>query len=165
MLAPCRSVAGLFLKSVAPRHKTIKPEWQHFASPIATNFYHYFRPRWMSSSGGGGGDGSSDDGKDDEIDRSLYTEKVPVRMPEISDFDCKIVEWHKQPGDIIRREDILCDIETPDFTFGMETDDEHLAIMGEIHVEAPSDAVPHHTVICTLLHPSSGEKEESEVKE
>lgn len=42
-----------------------------------------------------------------------------------------------------------------DFTFGMETDDEHLAIMGKILVKAPSGPIKANEVICILLHPSS----------
>ena len=43
--------------------------------------------------------------------------------------DNKIVEWYKQTGDIIKCNDIMCDIEMPDFTFGMVTEDEFASIL------------------------------------
>ena len=72
-----------------------------------------------------------------EIDRSTYTQEVPVRMPDMGEGKGKILKWYKEEGDIVQRRDILCDIETDDFTFGMETDDEDVAIMGKILVKAP----------------------------
>jgi hypothetical protein len=73
------------------------------------------------------------------IDRSKYTEVVPVRMPDLGtsqdnapDRLSQVQEWFFQPGTIVQRGNVLCDIATPDFTFGMETDDEELGIMGEI---------------------------------
>lgn len=87
-----------------------------------------------------------------ELDRSQYTEEIKVRMPDMGEGVGKILQWYKTEGDIVQREDVLCDIETPDFTFGMETDDEHVAIMGKILIEAPSGQVPDNAVICTLLH-------------
>ena len=60
------------------------------------------------------------------------------------------------------REDVLCDIETPDFVFGMETEDEHPAIMGEILVQAPSDDVKDEEIICYLLHPTEGDSKTEE---
>jgi pyruvate dehydrogenase E2 component (dihydrolipoamide acetyltransferase) len=89
-----------------------------------------------------------------DIDRSKYTEEVKVRMPEMGDGQGKVVAWYKTEGDIVRHGDVLCDIETADFTFGMETDDEGLGIMGPILVEAPSDMIKDGEVICILLHES-----------
>jgi hypothetical protein len=54
-----------------------------------------------------------------ELDRSAYTVQVKVRMPNMGEGnENKVNKWYKQPGDIVKRNDILCDIETPDFTFG-----------------------------------------------
>jgi pyruvate/2-oxoglutarate dehydrogenase complex dihydrolipoamide acyltransferase (E2) component len=82
-------------------------------------------------------------------------------MPDMSDGHDNTVEtWYKKPGDIIKYNDILCDIATQDFTFGLSMDDNHDAIMGEIHVEAGTtarDGAP----ICTVYHPedeSGGKK-------
>ena len=41
---------------------------------------------------------------------------------------------YKEPGESIKYDDLLCDIETPDFTFGMATEDKEDSIMGEILV-------------------------------
>lgn len=92
-----------------------------------------------------------------------YTEKVAVHMPDMAEGSNKILKWYKQPGDVVLRDDVLCDIETPDFVFGMETDDEHPCIMGEIVVPAPSGPVADGEVICYLMHPSH-EKKDKEKK-
>jgi pyruvate/2-oxoglutarate dehydrogenase complex dihydrolipoamide acyltransferase (E2) component len=71
-----------------------------------------------------------------------------------------VEEWFKRPGDIIRKNDVLCDITTPDFTFGMVTDDDEMAIMGDIHVPAGVH-VPDHTPICTVYHYGTPEDKEA----
>lgn len=50
------------------------------------------------------------------VDRSLFTHEIKVRMPEMGEGTGKVLKWYKETGDVIVREDILCDIETPDFT-------------------------------------------------
>lgn len=40
------------------------------------------------------------------------TSTVKIRMPGMGEGHGKVLEWYKQKGDIIRQEDILCDIET-----------------------------------------------------
>jgi hypothetical protein len=103
-------------------------------------------------------------------DSKQYTVKIIVHMPDMGEGDNnKIEQWYKQPGDVIKRNDVLCDITTPDFTFGMVTEDEEDAIMGEIHVpagETADDSAP----ICTIWHPepessSSSKKEKEETEE
>jgi hypothetical protein len=87
-------------------------------------------------------------------DPSAYTVPIVVKMPDMSDDDDDhntIDKWYKQPGDIIKRNDILCDITTPAFTFGMVTEDEDDAIMGDIHV-AEGDSASDNTPICTIYH-------------
>lgn len=86
------------------------------------------------------------------MDLSKYNVRIEVKMPDMGEGGGKIIKWYKEPGDIVKREDVICDIETPDFSFGMETDDEHLAIMGEILVQAPSETIQDNEVICVLLH-------------
>lgn len=78
-----------------------------------------------------------------------------MKMPDMGEGDGKILTWYKEEGDIVKRGDVLCDIETDDFTFGMETDDEQLGIMGSILVPAPSEKIPDGQVICILLHKPS----------
>jgi pyruvate/2-oxoglutarate dehydrogenase complex dihydrolipoamide acyltransferase (E2) component len=92
-----------------------------------------------------------------QIDTTKFTVRIEVKMPEMGAGGGKIIKWYKSPGDLVKHEDVLCDIETPDFTFGMETDDENLAIMGEIFVEAPSGNVKDDAVICVLLHEETDE--------
>jgi pyruvate/2-oxoglutarate dehydrogenase complex dihydrolipoamide acyltransferase (E2) component len=64
----------------------------------------------------------------------------------------RILKWHKGEGDLVRYQDLLCDVETSDFSFGMECEDEYDQIVGKILVPAPSGPVPAGQVICTLLH-------------
>lgn len=87
------------------------------------------------------------------FDRSLYTEEVNVLMPAMGlPGGQKIIQWYKQEGDVVQRNDVICDIETPDFTYGMETEDEDPVIMGKIIVPAPSELVKDGEVICTTWH-------------
>jgi hypothetical protein len=103
------------------------------------------------------------------VDKSLYKVPIEIRMPDMSlgeETDEKhnfVDEWYKQPGDVINKNDILCDITTPDFTFGMVTDDDETAIMGEIHVP-PGEKVPDHTPICTIYHYGDAPPQEEEDK-
>jgi 2-oxoglutarate dehydrogenase E2 component (dihydrolipoamide succinyltransferase) len=86
-------------------------------------------------------------------DRSKFTVPIEVKIPDMgTGQSSKIVEWWKKVGDVIQQEDVLCDIETPDFTYGLETDDEELAVLHEIFYPAGPDPLPAGTVICTLLH-------------
>jgi Biotin-requiring enzyme len=96
------------------------------------------------------------------IDRSKYTNPIPIPMPDLGtsngnspDRYSLVKEWFFQKGDIIQHEDVLCDIQTPDFTFGMETDDEGITIMGDILVPA-GQPVPDGTVLCYTFHESNG---------
>ena len=89
----------------------------------------------------------------EEIDKSLFTEEIKIKMPDMGEG--KILTWYKEEGDIVHRGDVLCDIETADFTFGMETDDEQLGIMGSILVPAPSEMIKDEKTICILLHKPS----------
>ena len=101
------------------------------------------------------------------IDRSIYNDPIPIPMPDLGtsngnspDRYSSVKEWFFQTGDIIQHEDVLCDIETPDFTFGMETDDEGITIMGEILVPA-GQPVPDGTVLCYTLHESKSIKDQT----
>lgn len=89
--------------------------------------------------------------KHKDLDRSLYTKPVPIKMPDLGAGSGKILEWFKQPGDVIVYEDVLCDIETTDFTFGMEIEDDEMGILEEIHVPKGTVVEPQ-TLICTILH-------------
>eukprot|EP00521_Asterionellopsis_glacialis_P017739 CAMPEP_0195298224 /NCGR_PEP_ID=MMETSP0707-20130614/23022_1 /TAXON_ID=33640 /ORGANISM="Asterionellopsis glacialis, Strain CCMP134" /LENGTH=231 /DNA_ID=CAMNT_0040360249 /DNA_START=97 /DNA_END=792 /DNA_ORIENTATION=+ len=93
------------------------------------------------------------------IDRSKFTERIKIRMPDMGEGNNKIVEWYKQEGDMIATGDLLCDIETPEFTFGMTSDDECDAIMDKIFVSV-GDPVRDEEVICEILHPHEDNKGE-----
>lgn len=85
-------------------------------------------------------------------DKSKYTHEVKVEMPDIGDLKGGIIEkWYKQPGDIIHRDDAICDIRTESFTFGMVTDDDFDSVMGQILVEEESGMVDPGTVIFTTF--------------
>jgi len=93
---------------------------------------------------------------EEEKEHSDETE-VEVRVPDMGFGDgsnerYRVMEWFKKEGDVVHRGDVLCDVETPDFTYGMETDDEHDTVIGRIFVDAPSDYLREGDVICTLLH-------------
>ena len=99
-------------------------------------------------------------------DKSKYTHEVKVEMPDIGDLKGGTIEtWYKRPGDVIHRDDVVCDIRTEDFTFGMVTDDDFDSIMGEIFVEEESGMVDPGTVIFTTLsepkhHSDSGDEKD-----
>jgi len=91
----------------------------------------------------------------EDLDGDLenFTVPIVINMPDMNDDNLisTIEKWYKEPGDIIKRNDILCDIATPDFTFGMVTEDDVDAIMGEHHVKAGESAEDNEP-ICTIYH-------------
>jgi pyruvate/2-oxoglutarate dehydrogenase complex dihydrolipoamide acyltransferase (E2) component len=96
---------------------------------------------------------------DIDLDVSEFTEEIKVNMPDMGEGEGKVLKWYKKEGDIVLREDVLCDIQTDDFVFGLQTEDEHPAIMGRILVEAPSENVKDGERLCYLLHrPEEKEK-------
>lgn len=99
--------------------------------------------------------------KHKDLDRSLYTKEIPIKMPDLGAGNGKILRWFKQPGDVIVYEDVLCDIETSDFTFGMEIEDEELGILKEINVPKGTIVEPE-TLICTLYHEKNSPDPEPE---
>mmetsp|Transcript_6809 Transcript_6809/g.12137 ORF Transcript_6809/g.12137 Transcript_6809/m.12137 type:complete len:229 (-) Transcript_6809:133-819(-) len=102
-----------------------------------------------------------------DIDRSKFTHEVKVEMPDVGDDTEGIIDrWFKEEGDIIKPGDVICDIRTKLFTFGMMTDDDYHSIMGEILIPANSDPIKPNTVICkTLNEGGSNEAEEAEEDE
>mmetsp|Transcript_20197 Transcript_20197/g.49543 ORF Transcript_20197/g.49543 Transcript_20197/m.49543 type:complete len:247 (+) Transcript_20197:163-903(+) len=93
------------------------------------------------------------DPEDLDGDRENFTKPIVINMPDMNDDNLisTIEKWYKEPGDVIKRNDILCDIATPDFTFGMVTEDVFDAIMGEHHVKEGESAVDN-APICTIYH-------------
>jgi hypothetical protein len=101
------------------------------------------------------------------IDKSQFKHEILIKVPDVGQgqHENKVTRWYKEPGDIVQREDILCDIKTPGFTFGMATDDEDVAIMGKILIEAGSENVNIDDVLCIILHktpPDEGEEKGTE---
>ncbi len=99
-------------------------------------------------------------------DKSKYTHEVKVEMPDIGDLKGGIIEkWYKQPGDVIHRDDAICDIRTESFTFGMVTDDDFDSIMGEILVEEESGMVDPGTVIFTTFSEEKHHRDGGDTKD
>ena len=96
--------------------------------------------------------------KKTELDPSQFTVRIEVKMPAMGNGGGKVLKWYKSPGDVVHHEEVLCDIETKEFTFGMEVDDEQVAIVGDILVQAPSETVKDDEVLCILLHEESKAK-------
>lgn len=97
---------------------------------------------------------SKHDPSDLNGDRANFTVPITISMPDMNENSATtstIEKWYKEPGDIIKRNDILCDITTPDFTFGMVTEDEFDAIMGE-HFVLEGESAPDEAPICTIYH-------------
>ncbi|OEU12861.1 hypothetical protein FRACYDRAFT_244134 [Fragilariopsis cylindrus CCMP1102] len=97
----------------------------------------------------------------EDIDYSLYTEPIIIEMPQLDDIsddktNCYIEEWFKKENDIIYFGDVICDISTPDFSFGMQIDDEDdIGILKEIHIKEDIK-VADFTPICPDRELGSG---------
>ncbi|KAL7524080.1 hypothetical protein ACHAWF_000810, partial [Thalassiosira exigua] len=90
-----------------------------------------------------------------KIDRSRFTNEVKVQFPEVGDDSAGlgvIEKWYKAKGDIIKRDEVICDIRTNLFTFGMLTDDDYDSIMEEILVPEESEPINPLTIICTTFN-------------
>lgn len=107
---------------------------------------------------------------DSDIDRSKFTHEVKVSMPDMGDSDLGgddedavgvVDRWYKKEGDLIKREEVICDIRTKLFTFGMMADDDYDSIMGKILVPEETGPVKPGTTICIILN----EGEDTETKE
>mmetsp|Transcript_32811 Transcript_32811/g.50197 ORF Transcript_32811/g.50197 Transcript_32811/m.50197 type:complete len:86 (+) Transcript_32811:290-547(+) len=85
-------------------------------------------------------------------------------MPDMGEGGGKVLTWFKKEGDIVQKDDVLCDIETDDFSFGMSTDDLEPAIMGEILVPAGGYPVRDGTILCYLWHKEDDDDDETKVE-
>jgi pyruvate/2-oxoglutarate dehydrogenase complex dihydrolipoamide acyltransferase (E2) component len=94
------------------------------------------------------------------LDRSKFTVEVPIKIPDMGEGLGRLLKWYKNEGDIVRRDDVICDIETPDFVYGMEIEDESIGIMGKHLFEAPSEPLEDGTVICIIMHGEKAKKDE-----
>jgi len=84
-------------------------------------------------------------------------EKIIIRMPEIGGGG-KVIKWYKDPGDLVKFDDMLCDIETNKFTFGMATEDEGECTMGEILVRI-NEECDDGQEICYILQKQQAESD------
>jgi len=75
----------------------------------------YFSGKRKKGKTGFRGKGKKDIWSDlnDGIDRSKFFHEVEVEMPDVADdMAGEIVKWHKKRGDLIKYEDVICDIKT-----------------------------------------------------
>lgn len=129
---------------------------------ISNNNHHYPTQHPVRNLSSGSEENSN--GKKDE-DRSKFTHEVKVSMPEVGEGEQAlgvIQKWYKQEGDVIKRDEVICDIRTELFTFGMLTDDDYDSIMGEILIPEESDPVMPGTVICITLNEEHGNEDDDE---
>jgi len=122
------------------------------------------RSRWYgtattrnNSNDDGDGDGDGDDG------HRGYSVPIVVEMPSLNEEEeeeegddgvvvCVVERWHKRPGDVVERDDVLCEISTPyGFGFGMQIDDDEEGRMGAVHVDEGVGVEPG-TPLCTIYH-------------
>lgn len=96
-----------------------------------------------------------------DLDISKFTKEMKIEMPEILDGQstAKLVKWYKSEGDIICKDETICDIETDMFTFGMDLDDEGYAIMKEILLKEGEETSEQNTPICIVLHEEEKKEE------
>ena len=100
------------------------------------------------------------------LDPALFTEPILIEMPPMEntvDGDEEtptsthpvahsfVETWYKKEGDIVRTADVLCDIQTPEFVFGMQIDDDEIGLLKTIHVQE-GEKVPDRTTLCTIYH-------------
>eukprot|EP00522_Entomoneis_paludosa_P016993 CAMPEP_0172463254 /NCGR_PEP_ID=MMETSP1065-20121228/46528_1 /TAXON_ID=265537 /ORGANISM="Amphiprora paludosa, Strain CCMP125" /LENGTH=210 /DNA_ID=CAMNT_0013219157 /DNA_START=15 /DNA_END=647 /DNA_ORIENTATION=+ len=95
-----------------------------------------------------------------DIDPSQYTKEVKLLMPNMDDDGSggKVVYWHKRQGDLVLRNDLLCDIEVKEFSFTMQNEDEFPSFMGEIFQPASDKILPHGEPLCAMMHKESNLK-------
>ena len=97
--------------------------------------------------------------EEEQSPSSLFKVPVVIEMPPIDDDDDDenstallfVEKWHKLPGDFLEKDDVICEIATPEFSFGIQIDDEEKGLMGEIHAKEGM-RVPSHTPLCTIYH-------------
>jgi Biotin-requiring enzyme len=87
--------------------------------------------------------------------RSLFRNVIEIAMPDLGDDvgPATLLQWHKQVGDIVEHGALLCEIETAQFTFTMEMDDDELGLLDEIYVPAGTDGIQTGQLLAKILHP------------
>jgi pyruvate/2-oxoglutarate dehydrogenase complex dihydrolipoamide acyltransferase (E2) component len=84
----------------------------------------------------------------------LELEPMPIHMPETgTGSKAKVVKWYKKEGDVVAFNDVICDIETDEFTFNMVNEDDVDALMGEIFVFEGDDVLEEGALLCTVFLP------------
>jgi Biotin-requiring enzyme len=88
-------------------------------------------------------------------DRSLFRHVIEIAMPDLGDDvgPATLLQWHKQVGDIVEHGALLCEIETAQFTFTMEMDDDELGLLDEIYVPAGTGGILTGQRLAKILHP------------
>eukprot|EP00804_Cyclotella_cryptica_P018400 CCRYP_020367-RC/>CCRYP_020367-RC protein AED:0.37 eAED:0.37 QI:150/0.87/0.77/1/0.12/0.11/9/1838/165 len=86
--------------------------------------------------------GKLNDKKDDVIDRSKFTHEVKIYMPDVGegeDVKGVIETWYKKKGDLIKKDDVICDIDTE-------------------AIPENAEPVAAGTVICTTFNEGHGDE-------
>ncbi|EED95389.1 THAPSDRAFT_261476 [Thalassiosira pseudonana CCMP1335] len=111
------------------------------------------------------------EGEQDYSEIDVVNEKPRTKVPGMIDrnkftHEVKgIIEtWYKKEGDIIKQDDVICDVRTEMFTFGMITDDDFDSIMGKILVPERTKPIKPGTVICTTFN-AEGKSEDDNKKD
>lgn len=94
-----------------------------------------------------------DNDKSFNIDRSEFTEEVPIELPDLGDGNRgKVAKWYHEEGGVIQQGDVLCDIETESFTFSLDVDDECLGILDRQLQPEDGEYIDPGTKLCVILH-------------
>uniref|UniRef100_A0A7S2VXX3 Lipoyl-binding domain-containing protein n=1 Tax=Eucampia antarctica TaxID=49252 RepID=A0A7S2VXX3_9STRA len=93
------------------------------------------------------------------VDKTKFTEKIEIKVPDLGEEKAQVEKWYKKEGDFIQTNDILCDISTELFTFGMSVDDECDGIMGEIIAPVQSEPLTPGQLLCYILHEPENQQE------
>jgi Biotin-requiring enzyme len=88
------------------------------------------------------------------VDRSMFRHVIEITMPDLGDDvgPATVLQWHKQVGDIIEHGALLCEIETAQFSFTMEIDDDELGLLDEIYVPAGTSGISTGQRLAKILH-------------
>jgi hypothetical protein len=96
----------------------------------------------------------------EQLDPKDFTVPIEIKMPALGGGG-KIVTWYRNVGDIVQYEDVICDIETKEFTFGLAIDDEEYGIVHEIMFQNPSEIVKDDEIICIIMHQEKKKKSDT----
>jgi pyruvate/2-oxoglutarate dehydrogenase complex dihydrolipoamide acyltransferase (E2) component len=89
-----------------------------------------------------------------------FTEPQPIKMP--TDLgQGKVLKWYKREGDVIKYDDIILDIDTEDFSFGLTHDEEDEVLIHQI-VAQVDDVVKEGDVLCIVMRTKSKDEPDAD---